>query len=214
LPHTIDGYEIIETLGTGALGVTYRARDTRTDTLVALKVFHPHLVEFPGVAARLRNEARAAAYLYHPNVARVLDHGEAGGAVFVASELVEGPSLRWRLQRDGRLPETETQHIALGITHALNAATAHRIVHRDLKPENVVLGDDGRVVVTDFGQARAMDAVTLTQVVAFGAASPYAAPEVGEGRGGIRSDLYALGVMMFEMLTGQLPVRAGQAVTS
>lgn len=206
MPNAIRNYELMDMLGSGALGVTYRARDTRTSATVALKVVHERVVRDGDLAARLRHEVRVASQLDHPNIARVLEQGDDRGTAYVISEFVEGETLRARLSRQGRLSEEDAHGIALCVAHALNAADANRVVHRDLRPENVLLGDDGRLSVSDFGLIQALDAVTPTRVVAFIAAPAYAAPELHERRADIRSDLFSLGVILFETLLGRVPL--------
>ncbi len=208
MPTLIRHFEPADVLGSGALGVTHRARDTRTSAIVALKVIHERISQDADMSARLRQEARVAAQLDHPNVARLLEHGEDQGVAYIASEFVEGETLRARLDRQGRLSEEEARGIALCVAHALNAANAMRVVHRDLRPENILLGDDGQLSVSDFGLIQALDATTPTRVVAFVAAPEYAAPELDEQRADVRSDLFSLGVILFETLVGRVPAAA------
>ncbi|MEX2226850.1 MAG: serine/threonine-protein kinase [Dehalococcoidia bacterium] len=207
MPQSIAHYELQEWLGAGATGSVYRARDTRTGASVALKVIRPEVARHDDVIARLETAARVGSQLYHPNIARVIEAGEAGGERYIASELVEGESLRSRLQREGRLSEAETYRIALSVAHALNAAEAQRVVHRNLTPENILLGEGAKVGVSDFGIAATQDVMASTRI-AFVPAPDYAAPEVHERPVYVPSDMYSLGVNMFEMLTGGLPFDA------
>ena len=208
MPTPIRHYELADVLGSGALGVTYRALDTRTSAAVALKVVHERISQDAEILARLRQEARTARQLDHPNIARLLEQGDERGVAYIASEFVEGETLRARLDRQGRLSEREAHGIALCVAHALNAASAMRVLHRDLRPENVLVGDDGRLSVSDFSLIQALDATTPTRVVAFVAAPEYAAPELDEQRADIRSDLFSLGVILFETLVGRVPLSA------
>jgi hypothetical protein len=206
VPHPLAHYELQEWLGSGATGSVYRARDTRNGAAVAVKIIRPEVARHPDVIARLQLAARIGSQLYHPNIARIIESGEARGEFYVASELVEGESLRARLQREGQLSEAETYRIALSVAHALNAADAHRVVHRNLTPENILLGDGAKVCVSDFGIAAAQDVVASSRI-AFVPAPDYAAPEVFERPMYLPSDSYSLGVIMFEMLTGSLPFK-------
>jgi serine/threonine-protein kinase len=208
MPGPLAQYELLRVLGSGSTGVTHRARDLRSGDTVALRLIHPRLDLDPDMSDRLRHEARIAAQLRHENIAHIVEAGEDAGQTFIASEFVQGVSLRQRLQRAGRLSEAQTHRIALGIAHALNAAHTLRVTHGDLTPDNVLLNSHGDVRVCDFSLTHALDAQTLTRVVAFIAHPAYTAPEVDERRGDIRSDLYSLGVIMYEALTGRPPFGA------
>jgi len=205
---SIAHYELQAMLGAGAMGTVYRARDTRTGTAVALKVFGEEITQHPDVVSRLEHAARIASQLYHPNIVRAVDAGRDGATFYIASELVEGESLRARLNREGRVSEAEAQRIALCVGHALNASDAQRVVHRNLTPENILLGEGAMVGVSDFGLTAAKDVVGSSRL-AFIAAPAYAAPEVRQGRAYMRSDLYSLGAVMYEMLTGKAPFANG-----
>ena len=202
MPTSVGPYELDEELGSGALGVTYRALDSRTHATVALKVVHRSLRPDDRATSRLRREARAASELEHPNIANVVEYGEADGDLYIASKFADGETLRTRLERGPCLSEAETHGIAVCVAHALNAADALRVVHRNLTPENIFLSDEGQLRLCDFALTQGLDSATPGGYGAFAGASIYAAPELRERRGDIRSDLYSLGAIMLEALTG------------
>jgi serine/threonine-protein kinase len=200
-------YEILGLLGTGGMGSVYRARDVELDEIVALKVLRRELVDAPGMLDRFRREVKLARRVTHRNVARAHDIGEHEGEKFLTMELIEGDSLAKVLAR-GRLPARRAIELAIMLCEGLTAAHDAGVVHRDLKPDNVILAPDGRAVITDFGIARAVEpgAASRTQGMPLGT-PVYMAPEQVEGRSDIdaRADLYALGVMLFELFTGEVP---------
>ncbi|MFC7406085.1 Stk1 family PASTA domain-containing Ser/Thr kinase [Georgenia alba] len=199
-------YEVTSRIARGGMATVYRATDRRLERTVAVKVMHPHLAESPDFVARFRREARAAARLAHPGVVAVHDQGTTGDAAYLAMELVEGPNLRTVLRTRGSLPVGE----ALGtIEQVLDAlASAHRagLVHRDIKPENVLITPDGTAKVADFGLARAVTEATAATTGTVLGTVAYLAPEiVTEGRADPRADVYAAGVLLYELLTGRQP---------
>jgi eukaryotic-like serine/threonine-protein kinase len=208
--HTFAGrYEIIGLVGAGGMGTVYRARDAELDEVVALKLLRKEVLDQPGMLDRFRQEVKLARRVTHRNVARTFDIGESEGEKFLTMEFVEGESLAARLARDGALPLATVVEIANALCAGLDAAHGAGIVHRDLKPDNVLLGRDGRIVITDFGIARALSADparAATVGVALGTPA-YMAPEQVEGAQDLdaRADLYALGAMLFECLTGERP---------
>jgi serine/threonine protein kinase/tetratricopeptide (TPR) repeat protein len=198
-------YEILGLLGAGGMGSVYRARDTRLDEVVALKVLRRELVDQPGIVARFTQEAKLARKVTHKNVARTFDLGEHEGERFLTMEYVDGESLGGVLSRLGLLPLARTIQIAIAICDGLSAAHAANVVHRDLKPDNVLIAADGRVLITDFGIARAFAQGGAARTSGGFVGTPaYMAPEQVEGASDIghRADLYALGALLFEMLTG------------
>jgi eukaryotic-like serine/threonine-protein kinase len=199
-------YELEEVLGTGGMSRVYRARDRLLERAVALKVLHDSHHADAEAIERFRREARAVAQLSHPNIVSVIDRGEADGKQFIVFELVEGESLKDLIQRTGPLPVPRALELAIEIGRALAFAHQHGIVHRDVKPQNVVLNGDGAAKVTDFGIARSLegDGVTLTGTVL--GTSNYIAPEQATG-GPVDActDVYALGVVLFELLAGDVP---------
>src|ERR687884_2013985 len=202
----VDGrYAVEARIARGGMATVYLALDRRLHREVALKVMHAHLGDDPQFTARLIREARAAARLSHPGVVAVFDQGEDDGLLYLAMEYLQGRTLRMVLGELGVLTPGEALDVVEPVLDALAAAHAAGIVHRDVKPENVLLTDDGRVKVADFGLARAASAGTTTSGVLMGTAA-YLAPElIARGVAGARADVYAVGIMLFEMLTGRLP---------
>ena len=204
----LDGrYEIVDRIARGGMATVYVALDRRLERQVAVKVMHAHLAEDPGFVARFHREARAAARITHPNVVAVYDQGQDAGHVFLVMELVAGKTLRELLREHGALSPERALALLEPVAAALAAAHAQGIVHRDVKPENVLLGDDGRVLVADFGLARAIEASPLTQTTGLMLGTvAYLSPEqVRTGNADARSDVYAAGVTLFEMVTGATP---------
>ena len=201
-------YEILGLVGSGGMGTVYRARDRELDEIVALKILRGELSYDPQAVARFRREVKLARRVTHKNVARTFDIGAHAGTAFLTMELVQGESLAQRLAHDRRLPLERAVEIALEIARGLGAAHQAGVVHRDLKPDNVLLSRDGRVVVTDFGIAFAEEALGgeggARRIVGTPA---YMAPEQLETPEKIdaRVDVYALGLVLYEMLTGELP---------
>lgn len=200
-------YDVIDLLGEGGMGEVYRARDRELDELVALKLLRPDVAGLPAWLDRFRNEVRLARRVTHRNVARTFELGEAEGTRFLTMELVDGESVGSILERRGALDVASAVRIGIGVAEALAAAHAVGVVHRDVKPDNVMVARDGRVVVTDFGIAHETrdDAGART----FAGTPAYMAPEQAAGEpASPRSDLYALGVTLFEMVAGSLPFTA------
>jgi len=196
-------YEILGLLGVGGMGTVYKVRDHELDELVALKLLSGDLASNAETLARFRREVRIARKVTHPNVARTFDIGEHEGVRFLTMELVDGEALDARMAR-GRLGLHEIVTIVAGLCDGLGAAHAAGVVHRDLKPANVLVAKD-RVVVTDFGIARALESNDARTTTIAGTPA-YMAPEQVEGRElDARADLYALGVMLFELISGELP---------
>ena len=208
----IDGrYQLTKQLATGGMATIYQAMDLRLDRIVAVKIMHPHLAQNEDFVNRFIKEARAAAALSHPNIVSIQDQGwnENGiPAVFMVLEMIEGFTLRDLLNERGFLSIEETFSYFTPILSAVGAAHKMGILHRDLKPENILLSKDGRLKVADFGLARLPDSsATLTQEssVILGSVSYLSPEQVKSGTSNSRSDVYALGIVMFEMLTGRKP---------
>jgi serine/threonine-protein kinase len=202
----VDGrYAVTSRIARGGMATVYLALDRRLDREVALKVMHGHLADDQQFTARFIREARSAARLSHPGVVAVFDQGEDEGLLYLAMEYLQGRTLREVLGELGVLTPGEALDVVEPALDALAAAHAAGIVHRDVKPENVLLTDDGRVKVADFGLARAASALTSTSGVLMGTAA-YMAPElIADGVTDARGDVYAVGVMIFEMITGRQP---------
>jgi TolB-like protein/Flp pilus assembly protein TadD len=201
-------YELLGMLGAGGMGTVYRARDRELDEIVALKVLRKELAASPSMLERFRREVKLARRVTHRNVARTFDIGEHGGDRFLTMEYVEGELLATRLGRSGRLGFQETVAVARDVCAGLAAAHAAGVLHRDLKGDNVVIALDGRAVITDFGIARAVAEGEATRTAGGFVGTPaYMAPEQVEGVADLdaRADIYALGAMMYELLTGNAP---------
>ena len=209
--HLVDGrYEVLSRVARGGMATVYLAVDRRLDREVALKVMHPHLAEGASGAdfqARFRREARAAARLTHPGLVGVLDQGVDGETSYLAMEYVDGSNLRRRLTEDGPLSVDDALRTTESVLEALSVAHRAGQVHRDIKPENVLIArDGGRVKVADFGLARAVTEVTSTTTGTVLGTVAYLAPElVARGASDARTDVYAVGILLFEMLTGTQP---------
>ncbi len=196
------------------MATVYRALDTRLDRVVALKVMHQVFAEDDEFVARFIREAKSAARLSHPNVVAVFDQGDDAGQVFLAMEYVHGRTLRDLIRERRRLVPQEALSILQPVLAALSAAHAAGLVHRDVKPENVLLADDGRVKVADFGLARAAANRAATSATTLIGTVAYLAPEqVTRGVADPRSDVYAAGIMLFEMLTGRPPYDGETAIS-
>jgi eukaryotic-like serine/threonine-protein kinase len=203
----LDGrYQVESKLAHGGMATVYLGRDTRLDRVVALKIAHPELARDAEFVRRFMTEARAVAQLSSPNVVAVYDQGSPGDMLYIAMEYVAGPTLREVLRARGSLSVQESLDVIEGVLTGL--AVAHRagIIHRDVKPENVLLGTDGAVKVADFGLARAAAAATHTKTGMIIGTAAYLAPEqVSASSSDARTDVYAAGVLLFEMLTGAQP---------
>ena len=204
-------YRIEKLIARGGMATVYIAEDNRLDRKVALKIIHPHLANDRVFREKFVREAKIAAQLSHPNLVNVFDQAEDGDIVFLAMEFVSGITLRQALDDFGALTPNRALDVFEPIIAALAAAHGAGILHRDLKPENVLLSDDGRVKLSDFGLARPISAQTQTGGVVGTVA--YLSPElVSRGIADARSDIYAAGIMLFELLTGKQPYQGEQAV--
>ncbi len=209
-----DAYTIEGEIGRGGMGVVYRARDERLQRRVAIKVLPPELAFSSEIRARFTREAQTAARLSHPHIVPIHDVGEGQGIVYFVMGLIEGESLAARIRRRGRVPAEETRRIIRETADALSAAHALSIIHRDIKPDNILLeGTRGRVMVTDFGIAKALSAASGSTLTSAGMAigtPAYMSPEQAAGEREIdgRSDLYSVGIVAYQMLSGELPFNA------
>jgi len=209
---TIAGYDLQGMLGRGGMATTFRARRRRDGTLVALKIPHETLTD-PEWTARFVREGKLGETLHHPSIVRIHEAGEEGGRPYLAMELLAGRTLAAELRALERLPLTRALEIAAAVAEALDYAHAKGVIHRDLKPDNLMLLPDGTVKVMDYGVARNLGLAGLTATQSFLGTPLYAAPEMIEPeRIDHRVDLYALGLILYEMLEGEPPFRAGDAV--
>ena len=199
-----DRYEILEKIGTGGMSDVYKAKDHKLNRFVAVKVLKQEFAENANFVSKFRVEAQAAAGLMHPNIVNVYDVGEENGIHYIVMELVEGITLKKYIEKKARLSVKETISIAIQVSMGIEAAHNNHIIHRDIKPQNIIISKEGKVKVTDFGIAKAATSNTITSNVM--GSVHYTSPE--QARGGYsdeKSDIYSLGITMFEMLTGRVP---------
>jgi predicted Ser/Thr protein kinase len=202
-----DRYELTELVGTGGMSSVYKAHDTLLERNVALKILHEHYSDDDEFVERFKREARSVAQLSHPNIVTVIDRGEADGRQFIVFEYIDGESLKELLVRSGRLPVVRALELAREIARGLAFAHEHGLVHRDVKPQNVLLNGDGHAKVTDFGIARSLDVEhSVTQTGTVLGTSNYIAPEQASGQPvDTQTDVYSLGVVLYELLAGDVP---------
>ncbi len=199
-------YRLVELLGQGGMATIYRARDAQLDRDVAVKLLRADLGRDPDFLARFRDEARAAASLNHPNIVAVFDFGEEASGPYIVMELIDGQDLSSMLRENGPLAPRQAARVAAEVAKALHAAHVRGIVHRDVKPSNILVGRDGRVKVADFGIARALTESQLTSPGVTMGSVHYFSPEQARGEVATgASDTYALGIVLYESLTGQRP---------
>lgn len=204
-------YRISSLIARGGMASVYLATDERLEREVAVKIIHPHLLSDENFKAKFIREAKIAARLSHPNLVNVFDQGEEGGLAFLVMEYVPGMTLRDALKQFGGLSALRALELIEQVLQGLAAAHRNGIVHRDIKPENVFLADDGRIKLGDFGLARTVD--NSTQTGALVGTVAYIAPELLlRGESDARADIYAIGIMLFELLTGNQPFEGEQAV--
>jgi len=199
-----DRYEILEKIGTGGMSDVYKAKCHKLNRFVAVKVLKQEFGENENFVSKFRIEAQAAAGLMHPNIVNVYDVGEENGIHYIVMELVEGITLKRYIEKKARLSFKEAVSIAIQVSMGIEAAHNNHIIHRDIKPQNIIISRDGKVKVTDFGIAKAATSNTITSNVM--GSVHYTSPE--QARGGYsdeKSDIYSLGITMFEMLTGRVP---------
>ncbi len=211
---TLDGmllsnrYRLDAQVGTGGMSTVYRAFDQTLERQVAIKLMHRQIADDPDQLVRFRREARAVAQLSHPYIVTVIDAGEEDGRPYIVFEYVDGETLKERIRREGPLPVDEAVAYAIEIARALGYAHVRNIVHRDVKPQNVLLDEEGSAKITDFGIARTLDEQGLTADGRVLGTTDYVSPEqaLGHQVDG-QSDLYSLGIVLFEMLTGDVPFK-------
>ena len=206
-------YELEELVGSGGMATVYRAHDRLLERPVALKILHEQFSQDAEALERFGREARAVAQLAHPNIVTVIDRGEDAGRPYIVFEYVGGENLKQLVAREGPLPVPTVIELGLQVARALEAAHGRGVVHRDVKPQNVLLADEGRAKVTDFGIARARGTEGMTLTGTIMGTSDYIPPEQARGEAaGEPGDVYSLGVVLFELLTGRLPYEAENAV--
>lgn len=209
VPHVLGGrYQLLREIDRGGMGVVWEADDSRLGRRVAVKLLHAQFASDPEFLERFRREARSAAALSHPNVVAVYDVGQDGAAdtPYIVMELVTGESLKQRIRRLGPMADQQVREVGAVVGRALDYAHRRGVVHRDVKPENILLGDDGSPKLTDFGIAEAVAASGLTRTGAVMGSVHYLAPELARGQPATpRSDVYSLGVVLYEMATGRVP---------
>jgi serine/threonine-protein kinase len=202
-------YRLESKLGSGGMSTVYLARDETLERWVAVKVLHREISDQPDQIERFRREARAVAQVTHPNVVAVIDAGEDAGRPYIVFEYVEGETLKHRIDPQGHLPLDEATAYAIEIGRGLAAAHARMLVHRDVKPQNVLIDAEGRAKVTDFGIARELETDGLTKTGRVLGTTDYVSPEQAMGQQvDARSDIYSLGILLYEMLIGEVPFQA------
>ena len=207
-----DRYEIIDNVGSGGMADVYKAKDQRLNRFVAIKVLKPEYSSDKSFVNKFRGEAQSAAGLSHPNIVNVYDVGDDSGLHYIVMELVEGITLKRFIEKKGKLEVKEAVGISIQIAQGMEAAHDNHIIHRDIKPQNIIISRDGKVKVTDFGIAKATNSNTITSN-AMGSVH-YLSPE--QARGGYsdeKSDIYSLGVTLYEMLSGKVPFAGDNTVS-
>ena len=208
-----DRYQIIKSIGEGGMANVYLAYDTILDRNVAVKVLRGDLASDEKFVRRFQREALAASSLSHPNIVEVYDVGEDNGQYYIVMEYIEGKHLKALLKKRGKLTTTEVVDIMLQICDGMSVAHDSYIIHRDIKPQNIMILENGLVKITDFGIAMAMNATQLTQTNSVMGSVHYLPPEQANGKGStLKSDIYSMGILMYELLTGKLPYRGDNAV--
>ena len=208
-----DRYQIIKSIGEGGMANVYLAYDTILDRNVAVKVLRGDLATDEKFVRRFQREALSASSLSHPNIVEVYDVGEENGQYYIVMEYIEGCQLKQLLKKRGRLTLSEVIDIMLQITDGLSVAHDAYIIHRDIKPQNIMILDSGLVKITDFGIAMAMNSTQLTQTNSVMGSVHYLPPEQANGNGStLQSDIYSMGILMYELLTGELPYKGDNAV--
>ena len=208
-----DRYEIIKTIGEGGMANVYLANDTILDRKVAIKVLRGDLSNDEKFIRRFKREALSVSNLSHPNIVEVYDVGEEDGNYYIVMEYIEGKTLKQLLQKRGALTLNEVIDIMTQLTDGLAHAHEAYIIHRDIKPQNIMIEDNGLVKITDFGIAMALNSTQLTQTNSVMGSVHYLPPEQANGKGStVKSDIYSLGILMYELLTGSVPFKGDTAV--
>ncbi len=208
-------YEILQLLGEGGMGAVYKARDRELDRFVALKLIRPELAANPSIVARFKQELLLSQQVTHKNVVRIYDLGDSDGIKFITMEFVEGQDLRELIFEKKKFAPDDAVQIVQQVCRALDAAHSVAVIHRDLKPQNVMRDKTGRILVMDFGMARTVEGDGMTQTGALVGTMEYMSPEQALGKDlDQRSDLFAVGLILYELLTGEMPFKAESALAS
>jgi len=205
---SIENYKVVELIGSGGMANIYKAIQLSLDRPIALKIMHQHLTVDEGFVVRFEKEAKQAAQLQHENIVSIIDYGSDKGVYYIAMEYVDGKNLKEILERQKRLPLEICLLISHQIAEGLKYAHAHNLIHRDIKPSNIILSNDGRVMLTDFGIAKGCDDLTITGTGQMIGSPAYMSPEQAAGRPmDHRSDIFSLGIIMYEIICGEKPFK-------
>ncbi len=208
-----DRYEIIKSIGEGGMANVYLAQDTILDRKVAIKVLRGDLANDEKFIRRFQREALSASSLSHPNIVEMYDVGEDNGSHYIVMEYIEGKTVKQLLKKRGNLTVSEAVDIMLQLTDGISHAHDSYIIHRDLKPQNIMIQEDGKIKITDFGIAMALNSTQLTQTNSVMGSVHYLPPEQASGKGStIKCDIYSMGILFYELLTGVLPFKGDNAV--
>ena len=208
-----DRYEIVKSIGEGGMANVYLAVDLILNRKVAIKILRGDLANDEKFIRRFQREALAASSLSHPNIVEMYDVGEDNGNYYIVMEYIEGKTLKQLLKKRGHLTVGEAVDIMLQITDGMVHAHDSYIIHRDLKPQNIMIQEDGQIKITDFGIAMALNSTQLTQTNSVMGSVHYLPPEQASGKGStIKSDIYSMGILFYELLTGVLPFKGDNAV--
>ena len=208
---SVGNYDLLEKIAEGGMGAIYRGRDQRSGQIVAIKIMPPHMAANPVLLKRFEQEFRAASRLDHPNIVRALDYGDNGSSPFLVMEFVEGESLGQKLEREGRMPETDAIRIIAQVAQGLHRAHKQNLIHRDVKPDNILLRTDGVAKLADLGLVKETEADLNLTRTGRGLGTPhFMAPEQFRNAKGadVRCDIYSLGATLYMMVTGELPFKS------
>ena len=210
----LDRYKLLEKIGEGGMGIVYKAKCTLLNRFVAVKILKAELSDDKDFISRFKREANSIASLSHPNIVSVYDVGSENNINFIVMEYINGKTLKQIINEDGRLSSLNTLDITLQIAKALQCAHKNNIIHRDIKPDNILITDDNIVKLTDFGIAKVADSVTITNSNKIIGSVHYFSPEQAKGKlVDCRTDIYALGIVMYEMVTGRVPFNGETSIS-